>query len=180
MTEAKNIYYLFPKPNRNRIGSLEIGDEKIELMLTPPRSVGGNKRQLSGTLDRSSSNFKSNYNLKYAIDSREIEIETLDVTEINGSYYIVLLSFNKESNTYFISLASALTFEILFYKEKSRKIQNVCAKGDILIVKYIGRVVRGIISLQNQSRRLQFHIGVLDQSLGHQRIDLHGLLYSEG
>lgn len=164
MTEVKNIYYLFPKPSRDRIGSLEVGEEKIELMLTPQRSIPSHKRQLSGSLERSSSNLKSSYNLKYAIDSREIEIETLDVTEIGGSYYIILLSFNKESNTYFISLASAITFEILFYKEKTRKIQNVCAKGDVLIVEYTGRVVRRIISIQDQSRKLEFHLDLLYQS----------------
>jgi hypothetical protein len=147
MTEVKNIYCIFPKhAARERIGSLEINDEQIDLLLSSQKSLPVLKRATSNS-DKSNGNLKSNYNLKYAIDSREIEIETLELTEIQGNFYIILLSFNRESNTNFISLASATSFEILFYKEKVKKITNIRAKGDVLVIEYNGRVVSYLISV---------------------------------
>lgn len=64
-----------------------------------PGKHSNRRKQSTGSFGKSWEIFKSNYDLKYAINSWEIEIETIEMVNIQGIHYVIILSINWETNS---------------------------------------------------------------------------------
>lgn len=147
MTESKRIFSI----NSKKCLENKKVEQKEELVVRDSEEIN-----LYNSLSRSKlpelefGQKNSTFNIQSFIAIKEIEWKIIDITEIGGCFYIVLVSFNRLTNLSHINIIKENSSEIVLYKEHSRLINNFCVQKNLLVVEAFQKIIGGLKSIPNK------------------------------
>ena len=159
MNEKKNLFIYVNSEEKESISEQEIKHELITENSSPSLTFK-RSRELSSLMsidsyNNLSQNKEGSLNspttptiiIKYNTSIAQTDIILVESTQINTINYLLVLSHNKSSNSYFMSISNPITLEVLFYKERLRKIQCTKVKGSLLLTQAKGVITSFIKSV---------------------------------